>query len=207
MPTVQTAATTRAPLRAAAALLVGLWVVPGLATTVMQMNLADMCARAERIFRGRVLEIRSGEVEVGGGRLPTITYVLEVEEAFKGSFESIKGMRLAQVTMLGKIPPAEAGSLRRVDPLSGLPVLTLGETYLLLTSTPGPSGMSTTIGLGQGCFRLDRLEGGEVVTNGFDNRGLFAGLTALAPDGPGPLSYERLAGALRALLPADGEEP
>ena len=63
-------------------------------TTVMQMDLADLCQRADRIFRGRVVEITSGEVAVGGGLMPTVTYVLEVEEAFKGAFTAAKGRRL-----------------------------------------------------------------------------------------------------------------
>jgi hypothetical protein len=176
-------------------------------TTVMQMDLADLCQRADRIFRGRVVEITSGEVAVGGGLMPTVTYVLEVEEAFKGAFTAAKGRRLVAITMLGKLAPAQVGSLRRVVTLAGLPALEQGGTYLLLTSAPGPSGLATTLGLGQGCFQVGSIAGAEMAVNGFDNQGLLAASPLPGPAAAGPMRYEDLAAAIRQVLTTGEEGP
>src|SRR5690606_26415920 len=59
-----------------ATLLAALLLQPAYATTVLQMSLEDLAARADRVFRGSVLSIEPGTVTVGGGELPTITYEL-----------------------------------------------------------------------------------------------------------------------------------
>jgi hypothetical protein len=165
---------------------------------MLQLNLEDLAARAGRIFRGTVVRIEPGAVEVGGGRLPTLTYTLRVEQAFRGEFEARKGERFATVTTLGKTPPLQVGNLRRTSPLLEIPRLEMGGSYLLFLTPPSAIGLSAPVGLGQGAFRITEKEGLDLAVNGHDNLGLFRGMTGAAPAPPGPIRYGRLADLLRA---------
>ena len=69
-----------------AALLAALLAVSQLsAATLLPMNLGDLCHRADRIFQGTILHIKTGTVTAGGGEIPTVHYTVEVGEPFKGS--------------------------------------------------------------------------------------------------------------------------
>lgn len=173
------------------------------AATMVHMNLDVMSHQAEKIFRGTVLKITSGEVEIGGGVLPTTTYVLQVDEAFKGEFETVKGMQLVEIQMLGKMRPHAVGNAQHLSPLPDMPRLEMNETYLLFSTQPSIVGLSTTVGLGQGCFHLSGTEYKEMAVNEYDNLGLFSGTSVSDVKLSGPVSYERLAGAIRTGLAAD----
>ena len=54
----------------------------------------------------------TGEIELGGSLMPVTTYVLQVDEAFKGEFETVKDMRLAEIRMIGKARPVTVGTAR-----------------------------------------------------------------------------------------------
>lgn len=171
------------------------------AALVRQMNLEQLAGHAGKIFRGTVLDVRQGSVRAGGGELPTVTYILRVEEEFKGTFETVKGQKIARVQMVGKMKSDRQGNLRSLSPLPDLPKLQIGSDYLLLTTTPSAIGLSTTVGLGQGAFRLSGKPGQETAVNENHNLGLFA-QTALksAPAAPGPIPYSTLANALRGIV-------
>lgn len=190
-----------------------LWVVvalavlvigPAYAATVRQMNLEQMAGNAGQIFRGTVLDAREGTVRAGGGNLPTVTYILRVEEAFKGTFEVVKGQKIARIQMIGKLKTAKSGARHSVSPLPELPKLELGHDYLLLTTTPSAIGLSTTVGLAQGAFSVSGKPGQETAVNGADNLGLFAQsrlkTLAAAPAASGPIPYTTLANALRGIV-------
>jgi hypothetical protein len=171
------------------------------AATVLQMNLQQMVERADKIFRGKVMEIREGTVRAGGADLPTVTYRIRVDEAFKGTFEQVKGLQVAEVTMIGKLKPTATGTVRSLSPLPELPQLKSGEEYLLLTTRPSAVGLSTTIGLGQGAFTVTGKPGQELAVNGNQNRGLFLGIAApssFAAAPAGPLPYSTLADFIRS---------
>ena len=72
-------------------------------TVVRFMNLEQMCRSAGRIFRGTVVGVTEGTVQVGGGQLATVVYRIRVDEAFKGTFEQIKGERIATLQMVRPI--------------------------------------------------------------------------------------------------------
>ena len=126
------------------------------AATVLKMDLETLCDNADRIFRGTVVSVQEGTVTAGGADLPTVTYTLKVDESFKGTYTTEKGVNYATVTMLGTLKPASAagGSVERYSFLPTLPALSQGQDYLLMTSAPSAIGLSTTVGLGQGCFHL-----------------------------------------------------
>ncbi len=170
------------------------------AVTLVRMNLADMCEGAGRIFSGTVIEAEPGTVQAGGGELPVTIYKVAVDEAFKGEFTEYKGQKVAEITMLGKPTSPELEALAKFDPLPGLPVLELGSSYLLFQTEPGQAGLSTTIGLGQGWFRLSGKDDKAYVVNGFDNTGLFAGMEVAGAPPRGPISYSFMVEQIRAQL-------
>jgi hypothetical protein len=157
------------------------------AATVLKMSLNEMCDRAGSIFRGKVVSASPGSVQAGGATLDTIDYVIEVSEEFKGSFESKDDKSFATVRMFAPGKDRTEDGLRRFAKLAAdLPQLEVGGDYLLLTTTPGPSGLSTTVGLGQGCFSVSK----ETAVNELGNLGIY----------DGPVAYDVLANDIRAAL-------
>jgi hypothetical protein len=184
------------------------------AATVMQMNLAEMVQRADRIYRGTVVSATTGSIAVGGGQLPVVTYRLRVEEIFRGEFEEVKGVRLAEIRMVGKFAPVRQGSQRWSSPLPRMPEMAVGGTYLVFTTQPSEVGLSTTVGLGQGCFRIAGTGKDETAVNQVDNSGLFRDMAPPASTQPntlqssirtsaatsGPLAYAELSSRIQALV-------
>ena len=62
------------------------WSQEVLATTLLQLNLIEMSERADKIFRGKTMEITPSSTEIGGSEIPILIYKIEVEEAFQGNF-------------------------------------------------------------------------------------------------------------------------
>ncbi len=181
------------PMTGVAMLFAALFFQSALATTVLQMTLEDLASRADRVFRGSVVSIEPGTVSVGGGELPTVTYELTVEEEFKGLFPSAGEKKVVRVTMLGNLK--QGGDIvngkRRLSALPELPELRVGGEYVLFTTKPSRVGLSTTVGLGQGAFKIFLSpEGDELAANELDNAGLFNG----------PVGYNQLARAIRGAL-------
>lgn len=193
-----------ATLMAAATLAVCL---PLSAATVVQLNLEQMVDRSDKIFRGTVLDAREGTVDAGGGKLPVVTYRIRVDEELKGTFQEVKGVRIAEIRMLGKLKPAAPSSgVVAISPLSDLPRLQVGQDYLLLVTPESSIGLSSTVGLGQGRFELKGKPGQEVAVNENQNRGLFRGMGPTGPgggsvpQGGGPLPYSALASLIRNIV-------
>jgi hypothetical protein len=183
------------------------------ATTLRSLNLEGLVSRAEKVFRGTVLSARAGTVEVGGGRLPIVTYRVRVDESFKGSYETLKGVRVAEIRMLGRPDPVRSGRYRLNPVLRDVPSLAVGESYLLMTTQPSRIGLSTTVGLGQGAFRITGKGDGEQAVNEYQNANLYrdenlaAGgqqrslaAAAAATRTRGPIAYTDLANQIRALV-------
>ncbi|HEX5716612.1 MAG TPA: hypothetical protein VF179_10665 [Thermoanaerobaculia bacterium] len=174
------------------------------AATVQQLNLAQMVSRAERVFRGTVLTIREGKIDAGGAELPTVTYRIRVDEAFKGTYQDVKGMQIAEITMLGKLKNNQTANTRSL-PLIDLPKLQVGQDYLLLTTQPSAIGLSTPVGLGQGAFRVTGKAGQELAVNENHNLGLFKDMGGISSgvvpqNGGGPLPYTALAALIQDLV-------
>jgi hypothetical protein len=162
------------------------------ATAVLQMTLDELTSRADRVFRGSVMSVEPGTTEVGGGTLPTVVYEVLVEEQFKGNYPSADGKTIVTITMVGSMKQETAtNGQRRLSALPELPELNVGEAYVLFTTKPSAVGLSTTVGLGQGAFKIFISEDGEeLAANELDNAGLFNG----------PVTYTQLASAIRAEL-------
>lgn len=164
------------------------------ATSVLQMNLEDLCDSSAHIFRGTVVDITETTVAAGGGEIPALTYTVEVTEAFKGEFTTVKGVQLAEFKVVGTLKQHAAGKA----PIAGFPLLQVGGDYLLMIAENGPVGLTAPMGLGQGCFSVDGKAGAETAVNEFDNDGLFNGMSAAGMPASGPVSYAALADMIRA---------
>lgn len=172
------------------------------ATTVAPMNLSDLAGRAGRIFRGTVVAVEPGSVTAGGGEIPTVTYRLRVTEPLKGAFGEGGTRGLTELQMVGRVKtgPGRSG-LRQVSLLGDVPALEVGREYLLFTTRPSAVGLSTTVGLGQGAFRIVGEGDRATATNAFGNAGL---LGRMAPGARAsvatPLRYADLADRIRELV-------
>lgn len=168
-------------------------------TFVKHQNLAEMCDEAANIYRGKVLDVSSGTMELAGGELPIVTYKLEVGETFKGEFVEKGDKRYAEFTVAGSFKPVlrTVGDYAQLNTLPDPPALRVGEEYLLLTNRPNEHGLSNTIGLAQGCFHINGIGKAETVMNGANNAGLFRGMSQEGLASAGALSYAEIAQIIR----------
>jgi hypothetical protein len=167
------------------------------ATSVKHMNIDELAAKADKIFRGTVISIKPGTVQAGGAELNTVTYTLRVEDSFKGDYLIAKNdVRLAKITMITDAKSASsANGLQKAGFFRDVPQLAVGGVYLLFTSAESRIGLSTTVGLGQGCFDIS----GSNALNRAGNIGLFQG-SALQGPTKGALPYEDIAQKIRDIL-------
>jgi hypothetical protein len=184
-------------LFAAASLLILTAQVHG--TVMLQLDLAEMTARADKIFRGTVIDVREGTIEAGGAELPAVTYRFKIEELFKGDATEVKGdTAVMEIRMIGSLVHQKAdenGNLK-FSPFRDVPRLNMGSDYVLFTTPESSIGLSMTVGLGQGAFKVSEIDGarGEYqAVNEFNNAGL--GL-----NGAGPVAYVELSSQINALL-------
>jgi hypothetical protein len=158
------------------------------ATMVMQMGMNDLVGNADKVFRGTVMTKEPGMVSVGSGQLPTVVYTIRVDDPIKGDFGE---KPVVTLTMLGNLKADNAlvdGKVRLAT-LKINPDLSVGSDYVLFTSAPSSIGLSSTIGLDQGLFRIaPNADGRDMATNGIGNRYLF----------DGPVSYSQLKAAINS---------
>lgn len=180
---------------------------PAGAAMILKMNLAQLTDRAHTIFRGEVLSAEPGKIALGGGTLPTVTYRLRVDEAFKGEFEPKENASPeVEITMLGtlKATARRGGQVRLASSLPEVPKLRVGESYVLFTTAPSAKGLRAPVGLGQGSFRIYAgANKTELAMNELDNLGLFDGVPSAqraAQGSDGSVTYTRLATAILSEL-------
>ena len=172
------------------------------AQMVQQMNLNDMTDKAEKIFRGKVLNMTVGTVEAGGAELPTISYNVQIVDGIKGLGDTGAdyGGMVVSITMYGSVKgrPVNNG----VEYLGGFrpELLDVGDEYLLFMTQPSSIGLSTMVGLGQGTFKVVMRNKEDHVVNGVNNQGLFRGIDRGSFPQEGPINYEALATRIRAEL-------
>jgi len=165
------------------------------ATMLMHFDLAALTDRADRIFRGTVIDVEQSSIEAGGGELPMVIYRLRVEESLKGDADVVKGDEAyVEIRMVGSIKDeAQQGDLARFDMFRDVPRLKMGSDYLLFTTQPSAIGLSTTVGLGQGAFAVYSQDKQDWAVNQFDNAGLGVG-------GEGAVPYSGLVAEIKARM-------
>jgi hypothetical protein len=178
-------------------LCLGLWLgaTDGRAARVRELGLADMAARADRVFLGQCVE---RVVLEEPGRRPATRYVFRVLAVLKGVDGPVAEFTVAAT-------PDGRG-------FAGLPVFEVGERALLLLYPPGSGGRTSPMGLDQGAFRLALArDGSTLAVNGQGNRELFKDVPAdlleehgLSGRSGGPVGLEALQRLLRGLLARGG---
>jgi hypothetical protein len=169
------------------------------AGSVLQLNLQDLTQRAATVFRGRVLSASAGSAVVGGVELPTVTYKFQVDDALLGDFKTAKGVTYAEITTIGKVRSKQAGQHRSVAVVPQMPKLIAGKSYFLFVTAPTATGLSTTVGLGQGSFALSQVGDTLMAENQLKNEGLFRGMRGYAGPSTGAIPYDELRARVRAL--------
>ncbi|NNK34100.1 MAG: hypothetical protein HKP02_13300 [Xanthomonadales bacterium] len=149
---------------------------------VMKFDLPGLVGNADKVFRGTVVDKGPDTVTAGGGTLPVVVYTLQVDDAIKGDFGGEKESKTIQIRMLGNLKAQpQTGDIRRFAGIDMNLDLTVGGTYVLFTTQPSSIGLSTTVGLGQGLFRVfTDARGRELAANALDNQGLFDGAVSYA---------------------------
>jgi hypothetical protein len=170
----------------------------GAQMAVRHMNLQQMCDAAGRIFRGTVLGVKDGVVNVGGGQMATVVYHLRVDEAFKGTFDNYKGDAIATIQTIRAPKTRQIGPVRRLSSFDDLPKFEAGHDYLILATNASGAGLSTTVGLSQGAFKVGGKAGQEIAVNGNNNVGLYAGMNV--PAVQGPVAYSTLRSQIRNIV-------
>ena len=173
-------------------LVVALTSITASAALVMQMGLSDLVGNADKVFRGTVLTKEPGTVFAGGGELSAVVYTIRVDDALKGDFGSGKDAAVIELTMLGNLKAdISSGNAKRLSALNMNPDLNVGNDYVLFTTAKSAVGLSTTVGLDQGLFRIfNNADGRAMTANGLGNQGIF----------DGPVSYEELKTAIFATI-------
>ena len=159
------------------------------AAMVMKMGLGELVGNADKVFRGTVLTKEPGTVSMGGSEFSTVVYTVSVDDALKGDFGAKPVMTL---TMLGSLKQdVSTGNYKRLSVIDMNPDLTVGGDYVLFTTATSAVGLSTTVGLGQGLFRVfDNADGRDMTANMLNNHGIF----------DGPVKYSELTSAVSALV-------
>ncbi|HAB17657.1 MAG TPA: hypothetical protein PLX89_04125 [Verrucomicrobiota bacterium] len=156
---------------------------------VQQLKLDALCKNAHRIIRGTVDSVSSGQISVGGGSLPTVTYRIKVTETMAGAPAEI-----VNLTMVAEPKTAIRHGNARREPLIEVPPLEEGKEYLLFTTKPSKIGLTSPVGLAQGLFSIKQQGDKVTAVNGVNNAGLGLG-------SGGPVAYQELAARIRALRP------
>ena len=141
------------PLAGVAALAAALFVaVPVDAVTVVPMTFEQLVEESVAVIYARVADVR-GQWTADRRAIDSMV-TLEALKYFKGDLGESVTMRL---------PGGETGGVINLIP--GAPVLRSGELVVLFLSSRGPT-IPTTLGLGQGIFRVarDAAAGGLRVT-------------------------------------------
>lgn len=156
---------------------------------VERMAMSDLVGNADKVFKGTVVAKEPGEVTAGGATFPTVVYTLRLDDPIKGLEDQPKTVT---IQMLGSLKAdTQEGDIRRASILDMNPKLRVGETYVLFSSAPSAVGLSTTVGLGQGLFRVfNNAQGRDLAANALNNRGLF----------DGPVAYDELVEAIKSEL-------
>jgi len=173
---------------------------PLMATILKHMNLEELAGNAHGIFSGTVIEVDKGSLDLGGGTVATITYRVVVDTPLRGDFIDKEGQKVADIRMVYDPGPTRSNGFARFPILPKMPDIQLGKRYLFFTTAPSAVGLSTTVGLGQGCFRISGEPGEELVVNEFDNLGLFRGMSVAGAPKTGPVEYSSLVEQVQALL-------
>lgn len=128
---------------------------------VKPRNLAELQQRADLILHGHVVSAVV-QPDPTYAALRTVVVTLRVEDTLKGSAGRSYTFRQF---IWSPVDIADAAGYRK------------GQEVLLLLHAPNQNGLSSTVGLGQGRFRIVRdAKGNATALNAYSNAALFQGM-------------------------------
>lgn len=142
------------------------------ALSVLQLNLEQLTALADRIFVGKCSSVVDS-YDREGRPIQIVTY--DVEEVLKGSPARRITFRQLRPNMEEVMrSDGSTATVQRV--MHDLPSYQPGEEAVVFLSDEGPLGLTAPIGLQQGKFTIrQKSSETKTVVNGIGNRGLFLG--------------------------------
>ena len=166
------------------------------ATMLEKLTFDDLATRADKIFRGRVIDVEQGSKAIGGGEIPIVTYRIAVADMLKGSADIVKGEeQVVEITMAGDIKNLNAqDGVTHFSVFRDVPKLQRGNEYVLFMTPRSSVGLSTTVGLGQGAFDIVTSAKEDMAVNEFNNMGLELN------GENGPMSYESMREAVESAI-------
>jgi hypothetical protein len=138
-----------------AILLLACWGLQATATSLLPVSPQRMAAVAESIFHGRVID-NTVKLDPVSGRVATFT-TFKVLEAVKGD--------IGETHIIKQIGGHLPGSSVRLV-IHGVPRFETGAEYVVFMPAPSSLGFASPIGLSQGKFDIQRLNGEAVIING-----------------------------------------
>src|SRR5690349_5352882 len=143
---------------------------PAAATTILAMPFAEQCTGAETIVVGTVRAVASRRSPRAPEFFETLV-TLGVDQVVAGSPGPELTLRLAG---------GEVGAIRQS--IDGMPEFQVGERYVVcLDREQDPPAISPVTGFNQGLYRVERVEGGDVVRDGTGRALSSAAVAALGP--------------------------
>ncbi len=147
----------------------GMWRV-GHSTTLLHRTLKALAENAERIFVGKCIAVREGELVFDEGKIYYTEYTFQVTHKIKGNLRETFTFR-----QYGLSRPRQVGeNLMLYNRVPGMPVYEEQQEYFLFLNRDSELGLTSPVGLFQGAFRVAvDIYGRKVAMNGLENRGLF----------------------------------
>ena len=159
------------------------------AITVVPMTFEELVGSAAAVVYGRVADVR-GQWTADRRSIDSIVTVEPLKY--------LKGDLGAQITL--RLPGGEAGGT--INILPGAPSLRAGDRAVLFIATHGPA-IPTTLGLGQGVFRVLRdSRTGTTIVSPPPLKASDAGRILRGASGRRPLSLDEFDAAVRTLASA-----
>jgi len=143
---------------------------PVAATTILAMPFAEQCTGAETIVVGTVRAVASRRSPRAPEFFETLV-TLGVDQVVAGSPGAELTLRLAG---------GEVGAIRQS--IDGMPEFQVGQRYVVfLDREQDPPAISPVRGFNQGLYRVERLDGGDVVRDGSGRALTSEAVAALGP--------------------------
>lgn len=139
------------------------------ASQLVPQNLRQMIQVSDVIVSGEVTRVTDG---IDNG-VPFTEVTLKVKGSMKRKLATNSSYRIRQYGLLKHRKMAD-GRYLLAGRIEGMPTWTVGETVTTFMNKPAAlTGLMTPVGLAQGKFTLS----GSRLSNGFDNRDLFKGVS------------------------------
>lgn len=151
---------------------------------VLQFNLEEMVATADKVFVGKCVDVKETEEMIAQGMMPVTYYTFTVSEKIKGNipqtftFKQLghQPRKFVKTKKTDEVVPIFNGKIADPDTfiVHGMSYYRVGDELMLMLIPNYMGDLTYPVGLYQGAFYLTHTSTGKtVVKNSINNRGLF----------------------------------